>query len=142
MKFIGLLQHLEERLGYHQFPVNPTAADIKSIFEGSPLHIDLVTRLVRAIYKHNDCRRLSDPVTRETTFAALAPIRLEVLRSISTDVDVYRLMDDLCLAIEHIFNLEDKTPIVARASRRGENTSAQVIEFDAYRRNRWLKSWA
>ena len=49
MNFKELLSHLEERLGYHQFPVNPAATNIKDVFEGSPLHHDIMTRLVRAL---------------------------------------------------------------------------------------------
>jgi hypothetical protein len=142
MKFIDLLQQLEERFGYHQFPIASTAVDIKNIFEGSPLHPELTTRLIRAIYEQNCCRELSDTVTRENTFAALAPIRQEVLRSKSTDVDVYRLMEELCQAIGYLLQDGSEGSPPDLASHRGENPPAQIIELDGYRRQRRFKSWA
>src|SRR3972149_1115950 len=77
VNFKELLSQLEERLGSHQFPVNPAATNIKNIFEGSPLHHDTMTGLARAIYVSNACRRLTDPVTLDKTLQALAPIRQE-----------------------------------------------------------------
>ncbi|MEK9133474.1 MAG: hypothetical protein AAB333_01300, partial [Pseudomonadota bacterium] len=110
MNFKELLSQLEERLGSHQFPVNPAATNIKNIFEGSPLHHDTMTGLARAIYVSNACRRLTDPVNLDKTLQALAPIRQEALRSTATDVDLYRLLDDLGAALNEIF-ADTKAPI-------------------------------
>ena len=98
MNFKELLSQLEERLGSHQFPVNEAATNIKNIFEGSPLHHDMMTGLARAIYVSNACRRLTDPVNLDKTLQALAPIRQEALRSTATDADLYRVVDDLGVA--------------------------------------------
>lgn len=138
MNFKELLSQLEERLGSHQFPVNPAATTIKNIFEGSPLHHDTMTGLARAIYVSNACRRLTDPVSLDKTQQALAPIRQEALRSTATDVDLYRVLDDLGVALNEIFS-DNKTPIKTIAPIR---RSAEIILLSAYRRQRYLKSLA
>ena len=139
MNFKELLEQLEERLGYHQFPVNPAATNIKDVFEGSPLHHDMMTRLTRAIYVSNACRRLTDPVNLEKTLLALTPIRQEALRAARTDVDLYRLLDELGTALNKIFveSIAFKkvaSPVVRR--------TAEIIPLSAYRHLRRLKSSA
>ena len=139
MNFKELLEQLEERLGFHQFPVNPAATNIKDVFEGTPLHHDLMTRLVRAIYVSNACRNLTDPVNLDKTFQALTPIRQEILRAARTDVDLYRVLDELGAALNNIFaeSLVAKKkagPVVRR--------TAEIIPLSAYRHLRRLKSSA
>ncbi|MDH3563210.1 MAG: hypothetical protein OEN49_07420, partial [Gammaproteobacteria bacterium] len=112
---------------------------IKDVFDGSPLHHDIMTRLARAIYVSNACRRLTDPVSLEKTLLALAPIRQEVLRAARTDVDLYRVLDELGAAFNKIFadNLVSRKP-VAPVMRR----TAEIILLSSYRRQRSLKSSA
>ncbi|OGI52697.1 MAG: hypothetical protein A3E57_00270 [Candidatus Muproteobacteria bacterium RIFCSPHIGHO2_12_FULL_60_33] len=139
MNFKELLAQLEERLGYHQFPVNPAATNIKDVFEGSPLHHDMMIRLARAIYVSNACRRLTDPVNLDKTLQALAPIRQEVLRAARTDVDLYRVLDELGAAFNKIFAESTAfTKVGAPVIRR----TAEIIPLSAYRHLRRLKSSA
>ncbi|MHB8536026.1 MAG: hypothetical protein ACYDBW_11360 [Sulfuricaulis sp.] len=139
MNFKELLAQLEERLGYHQFPVNPAATNIKNVFEGSPLHHDMMTGLARSIYVANACRRLTDPVILEKTLQALAPIRQETLRAARTDVDLYRLLDELGTALNEIFAEGHATiKLPAPPNRR----SAIIIPLAPYRHQRRLKSLA
>lgn len=139
MNFTELLQRLEDRLGRHQLPLNAAASGIKNVFEGCPLHHELMTRLVQAIYRENACRRLHDPVRRVETFRALEPIRLQALRAPSTDIDVYRLLEELCAAVNEV--LEDG-PSSGAAPRASRPAGARVIPLDAFRHRRYLKSWA
>ena len=139
MNFKELLAQLEERLGYHQFPVNPAATNIKNVFDGSPLHHDMMTRLVRAVYVSNACRHLADPVNLDKTLKALAPIRQEALRATAADVDIYRLLDEMGVALNEIFaegKAVEKKP--APPARR----TAEIIPLGPYRRQRRLKSSA
>jgi hypothetical protein len=137
MTFLQLMQQLEACLGYHQLPLNPAATAIKDLFESSPLHHDFVKRLTQSIYTANRCRRLSDPVEREATFDAVAPLRLEVLRSERTDVDLFRTVEELCAALESIFGVS-ASPKLSRAPAR----PAQVIDIARFRRRRLMKSLA
>ena len=140
MTFIELMQGLERQLGYHQLPLNPAATDLRNIFESGPLHHDLLTRVVREIFRSNRCQRLKDTVTRDGTFNALAPIRQSLLGAASTDVDAYHVMDDLCRAVAHVFTDAD-TP--RRRSRRHIRTAkGQVIDLKPFLRARRLRSWA
>lgn len=138
MNFLELLRALETRLGYHQVPLNPRARGIRDLFEGGPLHHELVVRLMRAIYARNKCQHLTDPVNREATFAALGPIRLEVLRAPHTDIDVYRLMDDLCLAVEQAFRESAGGASQPRVA--DKPVGARIIPFAPFLRMRQFKT--
>ena len=141
MNFKELLAQLEEHLGYHQFPVNPAATNIKDIFESAPLHHDLITRLIRAVYVSNSCHRLTDIVRKEKTLQALTVVRQEILRSAKTDVDVYRFVDDLGAALNSIFT-EDKNYVKPLTMDLKKPHTAEIIQLSAYRRQKRLKTWA
>ncbi len=98
-------------------------------------------RLTRAIYVSNACRRLTDPVTLDKTLQALTPVRQETLRSATTDVDLYRLLDDLGTALNKIFNRDKRSekPAVIKSP---PQRTAEIISLGAYRRQRRLKSSA
>ena len=93
MTFRELLEELSRRIGQHQIPLNPAATELRGLIDSGAVHYELITPAATAIYTGNRCRRLTDPVTRDATFAALGPIRLAVIRSPRTDVDAYALMD-------------------------------------------------
>jgi hypothetical protein len=137
MTFIELLRKLEARLGYHQFPLNPAAKNLKDLFECSPLHHELVVRLAQSIFVANACRRLTDPVVREPTLDAVAPIRLQVLQSERTDIDLYRLIEELCAALAVLFGDSGRPQTPAPA-----HPTAQIISFAPFRASRRFKSWA
>jgi hypothetical protein len=134
MNFRELLEKLEHHLGSHQVPLNPHARGIKDVFESTPLHPEFMTRFVRALYQVNTCRTLTDPVDRAASLDALAPLRLERLRAASTDVDVHRLLDDLCVALDEAFSQHpaSKPPPTALRIKR----TAEIIPFDSFRRRR------
>jgi hypothetical protein len=137
MTFLELLKQIEEQLGYHQLPLRPAARTFKDLFESIPLHHDFMKRLVQSIYSSNRCQRLSDPVERDPTFEAIAPLRLEALRSARTDVDLFRLIDELCVCLDGIFG-----PVVREAVETPKpETQAQIIQLAPFRRRK-LKSWA
>jgi hypothetical protein len=151
MNFLQLLTHLEEHLGSHQLPLNPRATGLRDLFDGIGLHHPLMQKVVRAIYEQNGCRRLTDPVSRLATLNALGPIRLEMLRAHSTDVDLYRLLEELCVAAADAFT-DDKpvgTPALTKpqtghprpadlASIPPVKPRAQVIQLEPFRRRRRL----
>jgi len=134
MTFMELWTRLEDRLGYHQAPVNPRATGLRDLFECSPLHPELMTRLARDIYARNSCRGLTDAVRRTETLDALGPIRREFLRAAGADVDVHRLLEDLCVIVSDAF------AVGARDDAAPASGGAAVIPLDsARRRGRRLK---
>jgi hypothetical protein len=137
MNFRELLELLERRVGAHQIPLNPRATGLKDLFEGIPLHNELVRKLARAIFEANGCRQLTDPVAREATLNAIGPIRSAALNAASADVDVYRLLDELCVAIAQAFT-DDST--VPPAGTPAGPRSAEIIPLDPFRRKPRIKA--
>lgn len=137
MSFLELLRTLEATLGYHQLPLNPTAVTLKNLFESSPLHHETMMRAAQAIYTSNGCRGLNDPVERAATLDAIAPIRLELLQSKRTDVDLYRFMEELCVTLDEAFG-----PVAPRAAVESIPRLADVIQLAPFRRSRRLKTSA
>lgn len=131
MNYLQLLQALEHRLGYQHLPVNPRAASLKQIFETSPVHHDLMHQLVQAIYATNGCRQLTDAVDKDACFDAIGPVRQQAMKTPSMDVEAYHLIDELCHAVDEIFNAEEKSPSVNGADKK---PSAEVISLNNVRR--------
>lgn len=129
MTFLELFRQLEAQLGYHQLPLNPSPAALKNLFESSPLHHELMMRLAQAIYAANACRNLNDPVERDATFTAVAPIRLEVLQNKHTDVDLYRYIEEFCIVLDRTFGPTGRRPAVPEDAHKCE-----VIQMARFRR--------
>jgi hypothetical protein len=142
MNFKELIACLADEIGYHQVPLNTRAHQVNELLEGCALHHDLMLHLLRAIYRHNGCHKLIDGVTRTATLDAVAPIRLDVLRSPKTDIDTKRLIDDFCLAVSRIFDNESALSTNQRGTAKEVVPAkyGEVISIDPYRRR--LKSWS
>lgn len=144
MNFKELVLHLENHIGSHQIPINPAATGTRDLFEGCPLHHELMTELMRAIFEGNGCRALTDTVGRKQTYQAVAPIRLEVLRSAKTDIDKFHLIESFCGAIEQAFgNVE--SPAQSQDQQGGYRNkdaarSAEVIPLEKFRYRRFMHS--
>jgi len=135
MNFKELIEHLADEIGYHQVPLNTRAHRIDELFENCALHHELMLRLVRAIHSRNNCRTLTDGVTRVATLDAIAPIRLEVLHSPKTDIDTKRLMDDVCTAVSMAFDHADAQPPGPPSVAPSVQVKyGEVIPMDRYRR--------
>ncbi|HKQ31414.1 MAG TPA: hypothetical protein VJS66_09030 [Burkholderiales bacterium] len=123
MTYVELLHALEQRLGYQHLPLNPHAAGIKDLFESTPVHHELMQRLVQALYRCNGCRLIVDAVTKEACFEAIGSTRQEMLKTATTDVEAYRLMDDVCRALIEIFEVIQEPAAVE------EKRTADVLPF-------------
>lgn len=133
MNFYQLLQHLEDRLGYHQLPLNPGATNLRDLFDGTPLHHDWMLQFVRAVYAENRCQRLTDPVNRAETFKALTTLRQQALKAAATDVDLRALVEEVGEAVNAVF-----TDAVAGTTPPSAPTGggAEIIPFRGRRRLR------
>ena len=47
MTFIELMQKLEQMLGYHQWPVDRNARELRDVFDNSPVNGELAIRIMR-----------------------------------------------------------------------------------------------
>jgi hypothetical protein len=115
VSFIELFCFLENRLGYHQFPVYAQAKEISELFESSAAHHELVVRLARDIYKANHCQKLAWEIDKVKTEAVLTRIRLDILNGNKTDIDLYHFIEDICVAVYEFFTgTEHDTPSIAQ----------------------------
>lgn len=120
MTFRELIELLSKRIGHHQVPLNPAATELRGLIDSGAVHYELINQIVTALYTGNRCRRLKDAVTQDASFEALEPIRLAVLRSSSTDVDVHHLMETICLEVAHAFGAATTMDAPASSSPGGE----------------------
>jgi hypothetical protein len=136
MTFRMLAEFLEERLGSHQFPVNPHATTPRDLFDGCALHEELSKQTLRDIYKRNHCHHLDDEISCDATEAALVDIRNGLLASSSgMDIDKYNYVNDVCQAVSDFFRSGDAarqnaTPAESPAR------SAEIIDINRYRLRR------
>ncbi len=133
MNFLELLQALEHRLGYQHLPLNPQASTLKQVFECSPVHHDLMRELVNALYAANACQQFTDPVNRDACFEAIGPVRQAALKTRTTDVDAYHLMENLCQGLDEIFTTERG---VTKNTDAEKKPGAEIIQLDRARRRR------
>lgn len=136
MTFRNFLEYLENRLGYHQIPLNPYAETPQDIFESCPLHDELTKQLVRTIFKRNKCQRLIDPIERDPTENVLREIRSGLLKEAAMDVDRYHFIEDFCAAVDEFFS-SDRQAAIKHVANSADTTSAQVVDMHRFRRRRF-----
>jgi hypothetical protein len=111
----------------------------------APTRHDFGDELQRAcIFEENGCRALTDTVSGKQTYKAIAPIRLQVLRSAKTDIDKFHLIESFCGAIEQAF-ADAESPARSKDQQNGyrgeESTaSAEVIPLEKFRYRRFMHS--
>jgi len=103
MTFIELLNFLEDRLGYHQFPVNVQAKDLAQVFDSSAIHHDFAVKLVHEIYKANHCQNLRSPIDQDKVEEVLVRLRADALDGKKTDIDLYHFIEDICVVVYEFF---------------------------------------
>jgi len=123
MTYIELLQALEQRLGYQHLPLNARASNMKNLFDSTPVHHELMQRLVQGLYRNNACRVLTDTVKRDACFDAVITVRQETLKNGTTDVDAYRLLDDLFQVLGELF------PVLPEPTEAEAKRTADVLPF-------------
>ncbi len=133
MTFRQLIEHLENRLGYHQMPVNARADGPQDLFESCPLHDDLTKQLVRGIFKRNRCQHLGDPVYQDKTESVLKEIRNCVRQEKRTDIDRYNFVEDYCQAVHEFFAVGNVLEDKIQSNSPDTPRSAQIIDFERYR---------
>lgn len=127
MTFMQLMQQLEHRLGYHQWPVNARASQLHEVFESSPVNGELAIKIMRQLYKSNRCQKFTDEVSLDKCNNALVPVRLEVVRGLTTDIDAYQFMEQLCHAVHHAFTGKQVTSPASRVQDTGISELARLM---------------
>lgn len=127
MSFLQLMRHLEHGLGHHQVPLNPCARTPADLFICCGVHDEFLKTVTQAIYKQNRCQNLVGAIDAERTLAALVPLRLKVLQSDRTDIDLFQFTEALCAAVDGYFRRESADATAAPAL----PLPAQVLAFPA-----------
>lgn len=96
MTFRQYIQMLAESIGLHQIPVVNQATDIRYFIAEDGVHHQLVTTLIRGIYKKSSCGHLDAIIDPEKTLSHLGKTRSAMLREKDTDICRVRLMNQLC----------------------------------------------
>ncbi len=109
--FRTLLVEFAHRVGDHHIPVHPGAKDIHEFVGADAVHHELVTSVVRRIYKANRCGHLDAEVSAKPTFATLGQIRAQLSRCRESDIDQVNLLDALGWAAREIFTDADYRPM-------------------------------
>lgn len=127
MSFLQLMRHLEHDLGHHQVPLNPCARTLADLFVTCGVHDEFLKTVTQAIYKQNRCHNLTGALDAEQTLATLVPLRLKVLQSDRTDIDLFQFTEALCAAVDSYFRRESVDAAAAPAL----PLAAQVLAFPA-----------
>lgn len=106
MTFRQFIHLLAEHIGLHQIPVVPGATEIRYFLAEDAVHHQLVTALVRDIYKKNNCGHLDAAIDTEMTLQLLGALRAALLTEDDTDICKFRLINDLCEYSKEILNDE------------------------------------
>lgn len=114
MTFRELIIQLADRLGRHQVPVREEAKDIHGFLGHDGVHHELISRIVRTVYRSNRCGHLAAAVEAGRTLSALGPIRGELAGSPRTDICQIRFMDALTREIEALLAPPATPPRSAR----------------------------
>lgn len=106
MTFRQFIQLLSEKIGLHQIPVVPNANEIRYFIAEDAVHHQLVTTLVRDIYRKNNCGHLDAVIDSEKTMTLLAMMRATLLAKEDADICRVRLMNQLCEVATTILSKE------------------------------------
>jgi hypothetical protein len=96
MTFRQYIHLLAESIGLHQIPVLRHATEIRYFLAEDAVHHQMVTALVRDIYKKNCCGHLDAVIDPTKTMNLLVKSRSVLLSEDDVDICRVRLMNQLC----------------------------------------------
>ncbi|MFC1664438.1 hypothetical protein ACFL17_02260 [Pseudomonadota bacterium] len=94
MNFRQLILLLAEQVGHHQLPVHANANELSEFLGSDAVHHDLVSKVVKSIYKANHCGYLDAPISKSITFAVLGKLQRQIAQSQTADIDQFNLISD------------------------------------------------
>jgi hypothetical protein len=106
MTFRQYINLLAEYVGLHQVPVVANANEIRYFLAEDAVHHQLVTALVRDIYKKNRCGHLDAIIDPAKTMSLLGIMRSALLTEAGADICRVRLMNEICEVSTSILSRE------------------------------------
>ena len=127
-RFRELVTWWADRLGRHQVPLADHTDDINNFLSPDAVHHDLIQKVVRSVYRANNCGHLDACILLEETFTALGQVRVALIDSAQADVDQINLLDNIGWQTRQYFGLEpeDGAPTPKPDS---QPTDAQILSF-------------
>lgn len=125
MTFRQYIHLLAESIGLHQIPVLRHATEIRYFLAEDGVHHQLVTTLVRDIYKKNSCGHLDAIIDPGKTLSHLAKTRSALLSEDDTDICRVRLMNQFC-EVSTIILAKEKHTLSSISSNEGLPELAKV----------------
>ena len=127
-RFRELVAWWADRLGRHQVPLVDDTDNINDFLGPDAVHHELIQKVVRSVYRANNCGHLDACILLEETFTALGQVRVALIDSAQADVDQINLLDNIGWQTRQYFGLEPETgsPVPALES---QPTDAQILSF-------------
>ncbi len=95
MTFREYIHLLAESIGLHQIPVLSHASEIRYFLAEDAVHHQLVTALIRGVYKQNHCGHLDAKIDPALTLKLLAASRSSLMAENDTDICRVRLINQI-----------------------------------------------
>lgn len=127
-RFRELVTWWADRLGRHQVPLADDTDSINDFLGPDAVHHDLIQKVVRSVYRANNCGHLDACILLEETFTALGQVRVDLIDSAQADVDQIDLLDNIGWQTRQYFGLEPEDGSPTRKVD-SQATEAQVLSF-------------
>jgi len=108
MTFRHYILLLAESIGLHQIPVIRHATEIRYFLAEDAVHHQLISPLIRDIYRKNSCGHLDAIIDSALTMNLLRSMHTLLLSKNNTDICRLRLMNQLCEVSDNILSSEQK----------------------------------
>jgi hypothetical protein len=108
MTFRQFIHLLAEKIGLHQIPVIDGATEFRHFLSADGVHHELITSVVRNVYKKNGCGHLDAKIDPEKTRHVIGATRASLLTEEDTDICRYRLVNQLCECTDEILSSREK----------------------------------
>lgn len=130
MNFRQLILLLAEKVGHHHLPVRADANELREFLGSDAVHHELVTKVVRSIYKANHCGYLDAPISKSITFSTLGKLQREIAQSQTADIDQFNLINEFGNVISK--NFTEPQPPTAKNT---ENSVGNKVQFEDHTRH-------
>lgn len=110
MTFREYIHLLAESIGLHQIPVLSHASEIRYFLAEDAVHHQLVTALIRDVYKRNHCGHLDAIIDPAITIKLVAACRSSLMAENDTDICRVRLINQIYEISSSIFSKKKTHP--------------------------------
>lgn len=125
MNFRQLILLLADKVGHHHLPVRAEANELGEFLSSDAVHHELITKVVKAIYKANHCGYLDAPISKEITFSTLGKLQREIAHSKTADIDQYNLINEFGNVLSNNFIEFSSSPSSSHSKDQRHSTDSE-----------------